>query len=95
MFAILFEVLLIEIQEEIHHFAGWEGGGSRGTKIVNKNFMNKLAFPNSRESSRDFSSEKTPFVMTPFAGPDLTQNCTKLAQCHLPVVKKIRAFCPA
>ena len=29
MFAILFEVLLIEIQEEIHHFAGWEGGGFR------------------------------------------------------------------
>ena len=45
MFAILFEVLLIEIQEEIHHFAGWEGGGVRGTKIVNKIFVNKLAFP--------------------------------------------------
>ena len=26
MFAILFEVLLIEIQEEIHHFPGWGGG---------------------------------------------------------------------
>ena len=26
MFAILFEVLLIEIREEIHHFAGWEVG---------------------------------------------------------------------
>ena len=26
MFAILFEVLFIEVQEEIHHFAGWEGG---------------------------------------------------------------------
>ena len=45
MFAILFEVFLIEIQEEIHHFAGWEGGGVKGTKIVNKNFVNKLAFP--------------------------------------------------
>ena len=45
MFAILFEVLLIEIQEEIRHFAGWEGGGSRVTKIVHKNFVNKLAFP--------------------------------------------------
>ena len=45
MFAILFEVLLIEIQEEIHHFAGWEGGGLRGAKIVHKNFVNKLAFP--------------------------------------------------
>ena len=47
MFAIPFEVLLIEIQEEIHHFAGWEGGGGQGApKIVNKNFVNKLAFPN-------------------------------------------------
>ena len=46
MFAILFEVLLLEIQEEIHHFAGWEGGGLlRGAKIVNKNFVNKRAFP--------------------------------------------------
>ena len=45
MFAILFEVLLIEIQEEILHFAGWEGGGVKGQKIVNKNFVNKLAFP--------------------------------------------------
>ena len=45
MFAILFEALLIEIQEENHHFAGWEGGGGlRGAKIV-KNFVNKLAFP--------------------------------------------------
>ena len=26
MFAILFEALLIEIKEKIHHFAGWEGG---------------------------------------------------------------------
>ena len=42
VFAILFEVLLIEIQEEIHHFAGWEGGGLIGAKIVNKNFVNKL-----------------------------------------------------
>ena len=41
MFTILFEVLLIEFQEEIHHFAGWEGG-LRGTKIVNKSFVNKL-----------------------------------------------------
>ena len=44
MLAILFEVLLIETQEEIHHFAGWEGG-QWGTKIVNKNFVNKLASP--------------------------------------------------
>ena len=37
MFAILFEALLIEIQEEIPHFAGWEGG-LRGIKDVNKTF---------------------------------------------------------
>ena len=43
MFAILSEVLLIEIQKEIHHFAGWEGGGLRGTKIVNKNFVPIMA----------------------------------------------------
>ena len=32
VFEVLFEVLLIEIQvlEEIHHFAGWEGGGFKG-----------------------------------------------------------------
>ena len=35
LFAILFEVLLIEIQEEIHHFAGWEGGGLSGANFVN------------------------------------------------------------
>ena len=47
MFAILFEGLLIEIQEEIHHLLFWEeGGGLRGTKIVNKHFVNKRAFPN-------------------------------------------------
>ena len=45
VFAILLEVLLIQIQEEFHHFAGWEGGVLRGTKIVNKNFVNKVAFP--------------------------------------------------
>ena len=46
MFPILSEALLVEIQEEIHHFAGWERGGLRGTKIVNHNLVNKLAFPN-------------------------------------------------
>ena len=47
MFVILFGVLLIEIQEEIHHFAGWKGGGVKGHKIANKNFVNILAFPTS------------------------------------------------
>ena len=45
MLAILFEVLLIEIQEEIHHFVGWEGGGVRDANLVNKHSVNKLAFP--------------------------------------------------
>ena len=47
-FTILFEIILIEIQEEIHHFAGWDGGGLRGTKIVKKHFVNKLAFSNQK-----------------------------------------------
>ena len=38
MFAILFEVLLIEVQEEIHHFAGWEGGGVKGHKNSEQKF---------------------------------------------------------
>ena len=45
MFAILFEGLFIEIQEEIQHFAVLGGGGLRGTKIMNEHFVNKLAFP--------------------------------------------------
>ena len=46
MFAILFEVLLIKIPEEsITLLVGRGGGGSRCTKIVNNNFVNKLAFP--------------------------------------------------
>ena len=45
VFAILFEVLWIQFQEEIRHFASWEGGGVLGTKIVNKHFVNKQAFP--------------------------------------------------
>ena len=33
----------MEIQEEIHHFAGWEGGKWRENENIN--FVNKLAFP--------------------------------------------------
>ena len=56
MFAILFEVLLTEIQMEILLFAGWEGaGGLRGTKIVNKHFVNKLAFPSHVAGAKKFS----------------------------------------
>ena len=46
VFAIPFEVLSLERQDEIHHCAGWEwGGGLRGTKSVNGQFVKKLAFP--------------------------------------------------
>ena len=38
MFAILFEALLREIQEEIHHFAGWEGGGGKGHENCEQTF---------------------------------------------------------
>ena len=60
MFAILFEVLFfVEIQEEIHHFAGWEG--LRAQKIVIKIFVNKLAFPkNALENSPGNSAGKDP-----------------------------------
>ena len=46
LFAILGEFVrhfFIEIQEEIHRFAGLEGG-RRGTKIASKRFVRKLAF---------------------------------------------------
>ena len=58
MFAILFEVLLIKIKEEIHHFDGWEGGGLRGTKIMNRNFVNKLAFPKDRDKTTNPAAAK-------------------------------------
>ena len=61
MFAILFEVLLIEIQEKIHHFAGLGGGGGLGgTKIVNKHFVNKLAFPTKDPSTKRFVATASP-----------------------------------
>ena len=44
MFAILFEVLFIEIKRKsITLLVGKGGGGLRGTKIVKKHFVNKLA----------------------------------------------------
>ena len=71
MFGILFEVLLIEIQEEILHFAGWEGGGLRRTKIVNKHFVNKLAFPNNNpELPRKFPKLPRKFPKLPRKFPD-------------------------
>ena len=50
----LFEVLSSEIQEEIHHFSGWEGGGLKGTKIVNKHFANYWAFPKRLTNMKKF-----------------------------------------
>ena len=52
MFAILLDVLLEESQEEIHHFVGWEGG-LKGCEIVNKHFLNKLAFPTSADPHKE------------------------------------------
>ena len=39
--AILFEVLLMEIQEKIHHFAGWEGG-VKGHKNCEQTFCEQI-----------------------------------------------------
>ena len=79
MFTILLEVFLIQIQEEIHHFAGWEGGGLRGTKIVNKDFVNKLAFPKHsflRKTSKTQRQQNTEFTklsgVQTFQSPDLS-----------------------
>ena len=44
MFAILFEVLLIQIQEEIYHFAGWVGGGFNGHKNWELKFCEQTGF---------------------------------------------------
>ena len=45
MFAILLEVLLIEFKRKSTILLFWEGGGFRGANFVNKNFVNKPAFP--------------------------------------------------
>ena len=42
VFAILFEALLIETPEEIHHFAGWEGGGLKGHKNCEQTFCEQI-----------------------------------------------------
>ena len=49
----------MEIQEEIHHFAGWEGGWLRGAKIVNKNLVNKLAFPKFSQKTTEYETAST------------------------------------
>ena len=41
MFAILFEVVLIENQEEIHHVAGLGGGGGKGHRNCDQNFCDQ------------------------------------------------------
>ena len=44
LFACLFEVILIQIQEEIHQFAGWEGGECQGApKLWTRHSWTKLA----------------------------------------------------
>ena len=43
MIATLFEVCFLrQNQEEIYHFAGWEGRGLRGTKKWDQTHVNKL-----------------------------------------------------
>ena len=44
MSVILFEVLLVQNQEEIHDFACWNGG-VKGHQNCEDIFVNKLAFP--------------------------------------------------
>ena len=51
MFAILFEALLIEIQEEIPHFAGWVGGGVNGHKNCELNFCEQPKGPRRTKNS--------------------------------------------
>ena len=87
MFAILFEVLLKEIQEEIHHFAGWEGGGVIGAKIMNKHFVNKLAFPiygNTQAGGKHAAHERQESVVKslPPDERDLWKDC-----CQWPLKK--------
>ena len=56
MSAILFEGLLIEIQEEIHHYAVLGGWSLKGNKIMNKQkIVNKPAFPKIAVCQIDFS----------------------------------------
>ena len=42
----------MKFKRKVHHFAGFGRGGLRGTKIVNKHFVNKLEFPQFREFFR-------------------------------------------
>ena len=68
LFAILAECsqfclrAFFQIQGEIHHFAGWEGGWLRGTKIVNKTFVNKRAFPKGTKDLRGAPSTVRNFM---------------------------------
>ena len=77
MFAILFEVLLIENQEEIHHFAGWEGGGQGAqklwTKILWTNGRFLFLFLSKRHfvtllSPNNFLHPTLPYVLRAFSG---------------------------
>ena len=62
------EALLREIQEEISHLAGWEGGGFNGPKDCEQSCVNKLAFPN--------------LSILPFSVKDDTTNSTKERRIH-------------
>ena len=83
MFALLFEDLLRNIQEEsitLLFFFG--GGGLRGTKVVNKHFVNKLAFPKHCKPQKFHSSG----VCLP-KGPSRSEN---IAESELRYGEEIR-----
>ena len=60
MFAILFEFLLKKIQEEIPHFAAWEGGGGKGHKNCEQKFCEQTGI----------SGQRTEQVKTRQVNPD-------------------------
>ena len=77
MFAILFEVLLIEIQEEIHHFAGWEGG-VKGHESFEQKFCEQTGVPYFNTGGslgyKGGGGERAP--NEPPKGPSRTKNTT-------------------
>ena len=70
VFAILLEVLLIEIKRKSIFLLVGRGGGLRGAKIVNKNFVNKLLGPafGRTDFSRIFIFEPPDFFADFLAG---------------------------
>ena len=61
MFAILFEVLLIQVQEEIYHFAGWEEGGVKGHNNCEQTFCEQtgVSYWNSGQTQAPIGHEQS------------------------------------